>query len=183
MTNQIAEEIEQARDLRSQLSGLGSGDEQQIQFEVSSPGRRRVHLWSMVDGVEIVIPKYMAASALSKRDPRSANGYLFTSRQTMAPPVKLGTLPCFLHPDAPEAAILQDAGVVGFCPANALASNYSRRIHAQNRHRQQWEMYQDYINTQERQADRARQDKQMEAMMSLAEGAAGRPGRQKAGSE
>ena len=185
MTNAFAEQQQLARDLRTQLAGLDKDDEQQMQFIEWSPGRKTVKLWSMSDGTEISIPRYMVLGAITKylKDGR----YAFTAHphacecgkctpDVQAPIFRKGNVRCFLADDSPErtAGLLERAGLDHLepCPAKELRSTYSKRIHAQNRHKQSWETLQDHIGTQRDQEYRDEQHKQTEAMMALAGAAA-----------
>lgn len=170
MTQAFAEQMEQARDLRTQLTGLEQGDEREMLFQEWSPGRKMIKLWSLIDGQEIVIPKYMVLPALNKKQPNGK--YVFTAKQEDAPAFKNGNVRCFLAEGSPEreSGLLDEAGLshLPLCPADGLRSGYSKRIHAQNRHRQSWETLQDHIKEHEREEAREEQRKQTAAMLSLA---------------
>jgi hypothetical protein len=104
--------------------------------------------------------------------------FAFTSDQSKAPPYKLGDVKCFLHPDSPERPVLNEIGLAGaFCPAAHLANQYSKRMHAQHRHRRQWEAYQEYLGQQDRKKYEDRQDRQLEATLEIARAAANPSGR------
>lgn len=170
MTTNFAESMQKARDLRVQLDGLGKDDEAEMQFTEWSPGRKMVKLWSMSDGAEIEIPKYMVLGAISKRlrDGR----YAFTANRDEAPKVRNGSVKCFLAEGSPEreSRLLEEAGLDHLepCPANQLRSAYSKRIHAINRHPQSWATLQEYRQEAEREENRKEQRQQTEAMMRLA---------------
>ena len=91
----LMERLEEARDLRGQLSGLTMEDQPEIIFQEFSPGRRMVLLWSTETGEEVTIPKYMGESFLAKRR-ADGKGYRFTAHADQAPPVKRGTVKCFM---------------------------------------------------------------------------------------
>ena len=175
MTNQaFAESMQQARDLRNQLNEIERDDEQTVQFTEWSPGRRMVKLWSLVDGGEIEIPRYMVLGAITKRQ---ANGnYVFTANKDEAPKFRDGSVKCFLAEGSTEreTGLLEEAGLnhLAPCPANKLRSTYSKRIHAMNRHPQSWAPLQEFVTTQEREESRDEQRKQTAAILELAGGAA-----------
>ena len=175
MTNQaFAESMQQARDLRNQLNEIERDDEQTVQFTEWSPGRRMVKLWSLVDGGEIEIPRYMVLGAITKRQ---ANGnYVFTANKDEAPKFRDGSVKCFLADGSTEreTGLLEEAGLnhLAPCPANKLRSTYSKRIHAMNRHPQSWATLQEFVTTQEREESRDEQRKQTAAILELAGGAA-----------
>ena len=172
MTNTFAEQAQRARDLRAQLTEIGAGDrgDQEMQFIEWSPGRKLVKLWSMHDGQEITIPQYMVMGAITKRLPDGR--FAFTAHQNEAPAFKDGEISCFLAANSPErdSGLLEAAGLSHLppCPAEHLRSNYSKRIHAFNRHRQAWESLQDHVATQEREMERGERRQQTDAMLQMA---------------
>lgn len=170
MTNLIAERIQDEIDLRGQIADLSNEESQDIQFSVSSPGRVYVTLWSMLTGEEIRIPKYMAASALSKRQGGKRQ---FTAKREEAPAERKNSVKCFLHSESPERAILEEIGIFGDCIADSLANSHSKRMHAMHRHRQEWAAYQEHVNDQEKKRYEDRQERQLEATLALAGKAAG----------
>ena len=173
--NTFAQQQQHARDLRAQLSELGKeeANDTEMQFIEWSPGRTMQKLWSMQDGIEINIPRYMVAGAIAKRLPDGR--YAFTANQAEAPTFKEGDVPCFLAENSPEreSGMLEASGLdhLPTCAAVHLRSLYSKRVHAHNRHRQSWETLQDFIESQERQSARDSQRDQVEAMQKLAESA------------
>ena len=178
MTNIFAEQAQKARDLRVQLNDLAqdTSNDQEMQFTEWSPGRKLVKLWSMADGTEIEIPRYMVMNALTKH---YKNGYLFTAVRSEAPAFKDGHVKCFLAEGSPEreSGLLEAAGLdhLPFCEAVHLRSAWSKRIHAQNRHVQSWEILKEHIEAQEKTETRSEQRKQTEAILSLAGSRAEKP--------
>lgn len=163
---------ERVRDLASQISELTAEDVGEIVFIDASPDRKPQMLYSMLDGEPIPIPAYMVPAVLSKR---AGGNYLFTANKSLAPTYKQGKVKCFLHPEAPERPILDEIGLSGKqCMSGMLANNYSKRIHAQRRHKAEWAAFQDHIAEESQQQRDRRQEQQVEAMMRLA-GAAGEP--------
>ncbi len=131
-------------------------------------------LYSMVDGMRIVIPDFMVPATLRKRLPNGQRA--FTSRRESAPRWKEGAVLCWLHHDHPKRDEWDEAGVAGiFCPAAHLASPYSARIHMQHRHKNEWAAIQEYQSDLEKRDERARADRQLEATLALAGQAAGAP--------
>jgi hypothetical protein len=169
--NAFAEQQQQTRDLRAQLADIAADDrgDQTMQFIEWSPGRKYQTLWSLQDGMEIRIPKYMVMGALMKR----RNGrFLFTANQDEAPKFKEGAVRCFLAEGSPEreSGLLAEAGLDHLepCPAVHLRSAYSKRVHAQNRHRLSWETLREHRQEHEREETREEQRKQTAAMLQLA---------------
>jgi hypothetical protein len=54
-----------------------------------------------------------------------------------------------------------------------LANSYSKHIHAQHRHKQEWAAYQEYVKEEKEKQAQARQDKQLEATLAIAGKAGG----------
>lgn len=169
--NAFAEQQQQQRDLRAQLADIAADDrgDQTMQFIEWSPGRKYQTLWSMQDGMEIRIPRYMVMGALMKR----RNGkFLFTANQAEAPTFREGNVKCFLAEGSPEreSGLLAEAGLDHLepCPAVHLRSAYSKRVHAQNRHRLSWETLKEHRQEHEREESRQDQRKQTAAMLALA---------------
>lgn len=168
----FAEQQQHARDLRAQLTELGKeeANDTEMEFIEWSPGRKMQKLWSMQDGMEINIPRYMVAGAIVKRLPDGR--YAFTAYQEEAPKFKDGNVACFLAANSPErdSGLLEAAGLdhLPTCPAEHLRSGYSKRTHAENRHGQSWAILQDYIKDQEREETRTEQRRQTDAMLELA---------------
>jgi ribosomal protein S4 len=166
MTMNVAERAETARDLRKQIQGLDAGDEREIIFRDTSPARRRVSLWSLVNGEEIRIPSYMAEKVIEKT--LEDGTYMFTAKQEDAPAYTPGKVKCFLHRESIERLVLNELGVSNICPAGELANNYSKRVHAQHRHKAEWAMYQEFLSEKKEADANSRQERQMTAMESLA---------------
>lgn len=180
--NDVAERAEMARDLRNQIAELkGRDDENEIIIRDTSPQRKRVVLYSMIDGDAHRMPSYMAETAINKKLPDGR--YMFTANKDLAPVYKRGQIKCFLHPESPERPVLNAIGILNECPAETLGNNYSKRVHAQHRHKQEWAMYQDYIEEQKEATATERAERQIEAMQNLAAKAAGVPGRGRTASE
>lgn len=171
----FAELEEKKRDLRSQISGLDQGDVmREATIEEFSPGRKLIQLWSMQDGTEITIPRYMVPAALGKRLP--GGGFAFTASKDSAPVFKPGNVRCFLAEGSTEreSGLLEEAGLGHLppCPMQELRSNYSKRIHALHRHNQSWMILQEYITATEQDETRSEQRQQTAAMLKLAGGVA-----------
>lgn len=166
----VAEHLQQARDLRTQLRDLEAGDSQEMLFQEWSPGRTLVKLWSMENGEEIEIPRYMAAAALLK--PMANGKYRFTTRQEEAPKFREGSVRCFLAggSEERESGLLDAAGLdnIAFCPAEHLRTRLSKRVHAEHRHPQSWATLQEYLEDQAKLEERADRKQQTAAMMQLA---------------
>ena len=160
------QQAEVARDLKTQLADIANEDESEIQFTEWSPGRKYVHIWSMTDGEEAVLPRYQALAALNIRRPDGA--WAWTTDPANAPKPRVNSVKCFLHPEAPERALLDEIGITKFCMSGQLASNSSKRQHAMRRHSAEWAQYQEEVQTIERRKSDDRQERQLEAMLAMA---------------
>ena len=161
------------RDLRPQASGLG-GLEKEVLFQHIRTGQSPVTIWAMADGEELEVPEHIVASAMQKKD--AEGNWMFTQKKEEAPPYVGGTVLCFLHAGSPEreSGVLDRIGLAGKrCPKDNLASEHSKRIHAATRHSKEQEAYQDYLDREEKQEDRAAQREQLDATLALAGKAVG----------
>lgn len=167
VTKAPEERAQDVRDLRRQISGLEKADESEIVFRDTSPVRKMATLYSVADGEMIRVPRKLLDRMLEKRLPDGRD--MFTARKSEAPAYKRGTVKCFLHRESVDRPILEEIGLGAMeCPAASLASQFSKRIHAQRRHKQEWAAYQEYIEENRRveSEDRARQ--QLDATLALA---------------
>lgn len=173
--NRVAEQAEDIRDLKGQIAQLSEDpeDEAEMTFKETSPRRRKVLIYSMLDGEEIQIPRSLLTQTMEKKLPDGRP--MFTAYKDRAPKFKMGQVKCFLHRDSEERQILTEIGITKLCPAGNLASLHSKRIHAQHRHRQEWEPYQEWLAAQSEQENRDRQDRQLEATLAIARGVTGAP--------
>ena len=177
MTQVTAEMLRRGRDLAEQDAALKAEKEGLIFLETSKRPPT-ITLYAMSDGEPIPMPQPIAEMAIKKR--YKSGGYMFTDSPGEAPEYKLGTVKCFLHPDSPErkSGALDEVGVAGvFCTAEHLASKYSRRIHAENRHGKRWAAYQEHMKELREDADRAERKQQLDATLALAGKAAGQKGK------
>lgn len=168
------ERAELARDLKAEARQmLGRSSENQEWELVDRSPLRTIHvLYSMADGSRVDVPEYMVEDALNRR--LSTGGPAFTSRRDRAPAYLQGKTLCFKHPDAAEATILRDLGILSDCNASELRNDNSKRIHAENRHKQSWRALQDHLTRQREEEQREQQRLQVEATLRLAEAASGR---------
>ena len=162
-----ATRVEDARDLRKEISGLERQDEQEIIFRETSPERRKVTVYNMTNGEPVPIPEYMLTSVLGKMFPNGEP--MFTARQERAPEYRMGTTLCFLAEGSAERATLDEIGLSGaICPKRTLSNRHSKRMHALNRHPQEWAAYQEYVEEEKERSAVDRQNKQLEATLALA---------------
>ena len=167
---EVAERAERIRDLKGQIAGLGADVQTEILFQQISPGREPITIYSVLNGEPIQVPRYMVGGVMEKRLPDGR--FMFVSRQEEAPEYKLGTIKCFLHPESPEQAILEEIGLsTTSCPAAHLTNQHSKRIHAQHRHKQEWAAYTQYKEDKKEEANLARQERQLEATLAIARAA------------
>lgn len=167
-----AERVQTLRDIQREAARLAGEDApQEIIFKDLSPGRKKVSIWRIADGREIQIPVYMLPQILGKLNADGTD--IFTGRQSEAAEYKPGTTLCFLHADSPEQVILQEIGLTANpCPKSTLRNNHSKRMHAKHRHKQEWEAYEAYLDDQKEVEAVARQERQLDATLAIARGAA-----------
>ena len=168
MTTVTAEMLRRGRDLADMDADLKAERDGLIFMETSKP-QSIITLYAMSDGEPIPMPQPIAAMAIKKR--YKGGGYMFTDNPDEVPKYVLGSVKCFLHADSPERAsgALAEVGIASiFCPAEHLASKYSRRIHAENRHGKRWAAYQEHMKELREEADREAQRQQLEATLALA---------------
>lgn len=164
MTN-AALRAEEARDLRAQLGNL-EGDEDEMQFMDTSPRRRVDTIYSMETGEAIHVLRYHLKDVMEKRRPDGS--FAFTADKGRAPAFRPGTTKCFMAKDSPDRATLDELGIVKVCPAEHLQNAYAAQRHAEHKHGSEWRAFQAHLEAVERENDRDRQDRQIEAMMALA---------------
>lgn len=173
MTQVTAEMLRRGRDLADMDSALKAERDGLIFMETSKKADI-ITLYAMSDGEPIPMPQPIAEMAIKKR--YKGGGYMFTDNPAEAPAYKLGEVKCFLHRDSPErqSGALEEVGIAGiFCTAEHLASKYSRRVHAENRHGKRWAAYQEHMKELREESDRKAQRQQLEATLALAGKAAG----------
>lgn len=163
------ERAETARDLRREADEmLGKADRQkEWTVEDVSPSRKLYVLYSMQTGERIAVPRFVFDVAINRLIP-GTNKHAFTARKSLAPKQVVGKLMCFFHPDSPEADSLEELGIVPICNANELRSEYSRRMHAQNKHPTLWAMWSEHVQAKEREEEREERHVQTDAMLKLA---------------
>ncbi len=165
-----AQRAQEVRDLKTQVAELAGESDQEIVFKETSPRKKMVPIFSMVDGEPLSIPEAQMERILGK--PLPGGGFMFTSHQEEAPPYIRGKVKCFLHEESPEREMLKQIGLGGKrCPAAGLASGFSKRIHAQHRHHQEWEALQEYLREGREETQRDQQKQQTDAMIRLADNA------------
>lgn len=118
-------------ELSSVLSDQGEGGE--FTETVQHPGpANKVPLWEVSSGVQTDVPQWLLNWALQEKD---ANGYRFTPFQEEAATPTVGTNLCLLHPDHPDRAIVEAAGVGGIlCRKSNLRSLFDVRRHGNKKH-------------------------------------------------
>jgi hypothetical protein len=158
---------ERVRDLKTQIEGLSAEEVGEILFLEISPGREPVTVYSAENGAPTLVPAYRINEVMGLTD--KDGNHRFVSDPKDAPEYIPGTVKCFLHRDSPERPILELIGLSGtFCPNDTLASEHSKRVHGLHRHKQEWAAYQEHVENRKEEAREARQDKQLEATLSIA---------------
>ncbi len=169
MPQEKAVQAERTRDLRGQVAELDKSDELEILFMEISPGRVPIRVYSTKNGECIDVPAYMIGAAMELKNEDGT--FRFVADAKDAPTYKPGTIKCFLHKDSPERPILEMVGLGGaFCPADYLASDYSKRIHGLHRHKQEFAAWQEFVENKKEAKAVARQEEQLEATLAIARG-------------
>ena len=160
------ERVEAARDLKVQLAGLDGEDQNGIDFTEWSPGRTIVTIWSMETGEEVNLPKYQAVAALNT--PSTRGGWAWTAHKEQAPPPRINNTMCFLHPQSPERAFLDEIGVGTVCMSAHLGGEGAKWDHARNRHQTSFRRFEEAKREREAREWREKDDARTEAIMALA---------------
>ena len=163
-----AQQVEDAINLKRQLGVLDDVSDQDIIFQDTSPRARWDTVYSMETGEPIRVKRHRLIGTLEKRLPSGAPA--FTADKARAPEYRIGTVLCFLARGSKERETVDELSLApGFyCIAEHLANPMEARVHAAIRHPTRWKMFQEHIQTQERQGDRDRQDAQIAAVLELA---------------
>lgn len=169
----VEERAERARDLQRQAAAELGEETQGQEWTVRdvTPLRKLYVLYSMQTGERIAVPKFVFDQALT-RTISGTRKPAWTARKALAPKEVVGKLMCLFHPDAPESGFMEELGIVPSCNANELRSEYSRRMHAQNKHPTMWAMWREFEQKRERDTDRGERHIQTSAMLELAASAA-----------
>ncbi len=168
--SEIAKNAERVRDLKAEVRGLSTEELSGVQFMSLSEGREPVTIYATEDGRPVTIPAYMVPQVMDRR--REDGEYRFVADKAKAPEYVLGTIKCFLHADAPERTVVDKAGLAGkFCRGNHISSDYSKTLHAEHKHRQEWRTYQQYLKNVDAAEERDERRQQLSATLRIAEAA------------
>lgn len=173
MAGTPAERMQRVRDLKGAINELSvdPDDQKEIIIRETSPRIRKTTVYSMTDGEPIQVPLKLLELVMYKRDPKTGQ-YAFTATESEAPKFKLGEIKCFLHPEANDRVLLDEIGLANIhCMSAHLGSLYSKRMHALHRHSQEWAMYQEFVEGRKEQEREARQERQLEATLAIANAA------------
>lgn len=125
-----------------------------------------VTLYRTDTGEPTQFPDFMKSVQLRKLGPDGKRA--FTATRSRAPAFQRGQLPCYFHPDAPEAADVKALGITAKCKSAHLGSEWAREQHAITRHKKEWASWQASLDKKEREADREERRQQTAAMLKLA---------------
>lgn len=162
---------EAARDLKRQLSELDQFEESEIILKETSPARKRYILYSMEDGSEVPVFRYRVDSYLAQTIP-GTNLPRFTSDKSKAPQVKVSQYPCFLAPESEIRAELDSLGITVRCNSKH-PSKFAMEQVAAKKHPNSWKAWQAHLAEKDRKKWEEQQALQVEAMLALAQNAAG----------
>ncbi len=164
-----AAQAERVRDLKNQIAGVGIQEMPEIQFQMISPGREPVTIYAVEDGRPVAVPAYMLPNVMTKtlEDGR----FMYVADPKDAPEYKIGDIVCFLHVDSPMRAIVEEIGLGAVkCRKHTLPSQHAWRMHGQNRHKQEWAAYQEYLEDQKEEKREKRADENLSATLALVRG-------------
>jgi len=171
----IAIAEEDRRDLTDRITDIDAEAQAEILFQDTSPARPMTILYATLDGEPIPMTRKRAREMLQRKLPDGR--YMFVapnedgSKPAHLPEYRLGSVKCFMHRDSDERPELDaELGMAGkACPKDALANLYAKRIHERTCHKREREMWQGYQDDKKEAEAIARQDRQYEAMMALAQ--------------
>lgn len=164
-----AAQAQQIRDLKKQVSGIGTEEMTGIEFTMISPGRAPVTIYAVEDGRPVTIPEYMLGPVMTKT--LDDGRFMFVADPKDAPEYKIGDIKCFMHKDSPMREIVDAAGLAGkTCRKSTIPSEHSKRVHGQHRHQQEWAAVQEFIEDRKEEKREKRLDEQLEATLSIARG-------------
>ena len=164
-----AEQAQQIRDLKRQVSGIGTEEMTGVEFTMISPGHDLVTIYAVEDGRPLDVPVYRLEQAMAKTLDDGVT-FMFVAEAKNAPEYKMGTIVCFLHVDSPERLIIEEIGLGAIkCRKHTLPSQSAWRLHGMHRHKQEWVAYQEFIEERKEKKREDRQDKQLEATLSIAD--------------
>lgn len=149
-------------DLVPQLGNIGLAGEE-LQFftlQDTSPPRKKMRLWSKETGESWDFYEFRVPSLI-------ATGR-WTRSEAEVPQIVRSQYPCFLAPESEIREELDALGIVVRCNSKH-PSRFAMEQVAAKKHPGSWKAWQAHIAEQERQADRERQERQVEAMMTLAQ--------------
>lgn len=174
----VAEAAETARDLQAQARELMGNNFRQGQetWEIidASPKRELWVLYSMVDGTKVTVPEFVGRAAINKRVVLKGRSVpAWTADSSKAPQYRAGKVKCFKHPEAPEAGVIAELGIMSDCTADELRSPQAKRVHGMRLHKNDWEAYQEHLGLTRDEEYRDQQRKQTAATLELAKAAAG----------
>jgi len=165
VVSQLAQE-ETIRDLRRQIDGISREDEQEVIFRETSARKGRELLYRMIDGEPVPMRIGLARRAINMLDNRGNPKW--TTHQELAPKWTPGEVKCFLHPEAPERAVLAEIGIPPVCETGNLRNGQAKRDHAEHCHKREWAAYNEYLSQERERVYNERQDKQLEATLKIA---------------
>lgn len=171
MTNQTrthAQEVEEALDLKRQISGLEDPGDQNFLFQDTSPRTRWDTVYSTQTGEPIQVKRHRLIATLEKRLPDGTKA--FTADRSLAPEYRLGDVKCFLARDSEERQMVDALNIAPgyYCVAEHLANESAAQVHAEKRHPTRWRMYQAHLDRAERERDREERQAQTNAILALA---------------
>ena len=135
-------------------------------MKVTSRAEDRAIIYHRETGEPREVLVNMLAKTLKKKNPDGSRVFDVAPTKEYKP----GSVPCWFNPNSERyATISQIPGLETFkCDSEHLASEFDAELHCKNRHDRRYLRVKDYLDRKERDDDRARQDRQIEAMLAMA---------------
>ena len=160
------DEIKTTRDHGFAVNDTEAGEYLAAPMALTSTAEDRAIIYHRETGEPREVLVNMLAKTLKKKNPDGSR--VFDTAPTKE--YKQGSVPCWFNPASERYADIREIpGLENFkCDAAHLASEFDAELHAKNRHDRRYLRVKDYLDRKEREDDRKRQDRQIEAMMAMA---------------
>ena len=160
------DEIKTTRDHGFAVNDTEANEYLAAPMKVTSTAEDRAIIYHRETGEPREVLVNMLAKTLKKKNPDGSRVFDVSPTKEY----KQGAVPCWFNPKSERyAAISQIPGLENFvCQSEHLASEFDAEQHCKTRHDRRYLRVKDYLDRKEREDDRARQDRQIEAMLAMA---------------
>lgn len=119
--------------------------------------------------IEQYLDRVLEDGAPFQDDPLPGKTYVLDARTHLPRLVNTNALKCHLHPQHPNREHYDTIGLAGrTCTKDSIPDAFNLRIHMEKKHKTEWAVIQEEIRERERQEDRARQDRMLQALAGRA---------------